>query len=227
MRTTAFAVLFLLSGSVCSIRSQSAYGSIVGDVKDSSEAVIDGASITLTNLGTNEKHSSVSGKDGFFQFANLSPASYRLEAEMSGFRHYVREPILVEVQRTIRIDVALAVGQASEKVEVIGETPLLEPETSSLGQVVERRKVEELPLNGRNPLALVALVPGVIPQGGALTNPALPNFYAWGNFQISGALGNQSETMLDGGTVMGMLMNSVRLVPTEDVIQEFKVQTNN
>src|SRR4029453_18979056 len=104
---------------------------------------------------------------------------------------------------------------------------LLEQENSSIGHVVDSRKVEELPLNGRNPLALVALVPGVVPQGGSLANPALPNFYAWGNFQMSGALGNQSETMLDGGTVHGMLMNSVRLVPTEDAVQEFKVQTNS
>src|SRR5262249_21726588 len=146
-------------------------------------AVIAGAAVTLTNLGTNERHSAVTDRDGFFQFPNLAAASYRLEAEMSGFRRYVREPILLEIQRTVRLDVGLAIGQASEKIEVVAETPLLEPETSSLGQVVERRKIEELPLNGRNPLALVALVPGVIPQGGSLANPALPNFYAWGNFQ--------------------------------------------
>src|SRR5438034_582618 len=206
---------------------QSTYGSIVGEVKDSSDAVIGGASLTVTNLGTNERHAATSGRDGYFQFGNLTPAEYRLEADMSGFRHYVREPVVVEVQRTVHIDLTLAVGQASEKIEVVGQTPLLEPESSSMGQVVERRKVEELPLNGRNPLALVALSPGVIPQGGSLSNPALPNFYAWGNFQISGALGNQSEAMLDGGTVMGLLMNSVRLVPTEDTVQEFKVQTNS
>jgi len=183
--------------------------------------------LTLTNLATSERHSAATDKDGFFQFPNLSPATYRLEAQMSGFQRYIKEPILIEVQRTVRVDVKLALGQASERVEVTGETSLLEVASSTIGQVVERRKVEELPLNGRNPLALVALVPGVVPGGSALSNPALPNFYAWGNFQMSGALGNQSETMLDGGTVMGMLMNTVRLVPNEDFIQEFKVQTNN
>jgi hypothetical protein len=221
-------VLFLaVSLLAVPARCQSTYGSIVGDVKDSSDAVVGGAVLTLTNLATSERHTVTTDKEGFFQFPNLTPASYRLEAQMSGFQRYVKEPILIEVQRTVRVDVTLAVGQASERVEVTGETSLLDVESSTMGQVVERRKVEELPLNGRNPLALVALVPGVVPGGSALTNPALPNFYAWGNFQMSGALGNQSETMLDGGTVMGMLMNTVRLVPTEDFIQEFKVQTNN
>src|SRR5260370_1911098 len=122
-------------------RGQSTFGSIVGDVRDASDAVIGGASVTLTNLGTNEKHTAQTSKDGFFQFPNLVPASYRLEAELSGFRRFVKEPILVEVQRTVRVDVTLAVGQASEKVEVTGETTLLEAESSTMGQVVERRNV--------------------------------------------------------------------------------------
>jgi hypothetical protein len=121
----------------------------------------------------------------------------------------------------------MQLGNVAETVEVQSITQLLQPATSSLGAVVERRKVEDLPLNGRNPLALVALTPGVVPQGFSQDAPAVPNFYAWGNFQIGGALGNQSEAMLDGGSIHGSLMNGVRLVPTEDTIQEFKVQTNN
>lgn len=232
MKTTSFcsSVIGWLAVLLCSPSAafpQSTFGSITGSVRDSSDAVVPGAQATLTNLNTNERHVTVSGRDGLIQFLNLTPASYRLDVEVAGFSRYVREPILVEVQRIVRIDVVLTIGQATESVRVVSEVPLLEPESSSMGQVVERRKIEELPLNGRNPLALVALVPGVIPQGGSLAAPALPNFYAWGNFQISGALGNQSETMLDGTTVHGMLMNSVRLVPIEDAVQEFKVQTNS
>ncbi|MEX2264281.1 MAG: TonB-dependent receptor [Bryobacteraceae bacterium] len=227
LRPRLFVLSVLLSGMAnAPSLAQSTFGSVVGTVRDSSDAVVAGARLRLVNLGTNESHAGTSDREGFFQFGNLTPAAYRLEAEMPGFRRYVRDSILVEVQRTIRLDVTLSLGQASEVIEVTGEVPLLDSNSSSLGQVVERRKIEELPLNGRNPLALVALVPGVVPQGGSLAAPSLPNFYAWGNFQISGALGNQSETMLDGGTVHGMLMNTVRLVPTEDVIQEFKVQTN-
>src|SRR5712671_511771 len=135
MRTKSFCTAVAVLAFASAAWGQSSYGSVVGDVKDSSDAIVAGAAVTLTNLGTNERHKAVSGKDGFFQFANVTPANYRLEAESSGFRRYVREPIVVEVQRTIRIDVPLTIGQASEKVEVVGETPLLEPESSSLGQV--------------------------------------------------------------------------------------------
>src|SRR6188474_2519403 len=78
---------------------QSTFGSIVGDVKDGTEAMIGGAVVTLTNIGTNERRETLSDRDGFYQFQNLVPASYRLEAEMSGFRRHVQEPILIEVQR--------------------------------------------------------------------------------------------------------------------------------
>ncbi|MCI0421663.1 MAG: TonB-dependent receptor, partial [Acidobacteria bacterium] len=100
-----------------------------------------------------------------------------------------------------------------------------------LGQVVESRKVNELALNGRNPLALVALVPGVVPQGSkqdsSTGNPTGTNIFAWGNFQIGGGQANQSATYLDGGSVHVNYLNLLALVPTQDAIQEFKVQTNN
>ena len=207
--------------------AQSTFGSILGTAADDTGAVVPGVSVVVINLNTNERRSATTGEAGLYQFANLVPATYRLEAESSGFKRFVREPIVLEVQQTVRIDIAMQVGEVTETIEVTGATPLLQPETSSLGEVVQQRKVEDLPLAGRNTLALVALVPGVVPQGASTDAPAVPNFYAWGNFQISGALGNQSEAMLDGATVMGSLMNSVRFVPTQDSIQEFKVQTNN
>ncbi len=217
--------LMLLCGAPA--RGQSTFGSIVGAVSDATESVVPGAKLTLINLATNESRSTVADSAGLYQFLNLLPASYRLQAEHPGFKQFVWEPVVVGVQQTVRIDVRMLLGSVTETVEVKSITPLLQPATSSLGEVVERRKVEDLPLNGRNPLALVALVPGVVPQGFSQDAPAVPNFYAWGNFQIGGAMANQSEAMLDGGSLHGSLMNGVRFVPTEDTIQEFKVQTNN
>jgi len=220
-------LVWLGSISFSEASAQSTFGSILGTLSDGTGAVVPGVRVTVTNLVTNERRSTATSTAGLYQFANLLPASYRLEAEMSGFKRFVREPVLLEVQQTVRIDIKMALGEVSETVEVTDATPLLQPETSSLGEVIQRRKVEDLPLSGRNTLALAALVPGVVPQGSSTDAPAVPNFFAWGNFQISGALGNQSEAMLDGATVMGSLMNSVRFVPTQDSIQEFKVQTNN
>jgi hypothetical protein len=170
--------------------------------------------------------------EGLYQFVNLVPGRYRVEVEKTGFKRFTREPITVEVQTAVRIDVTgLEVGAVTQTVEVKGETPLLQPETSSLGQVVESRKVNELPLNERNPLALVALVPGVVPQGtvggGSLQNPAGQNPFAAGNFQIGGGAPNQSAAFLDGAPLNNAYFNILALTPTQDSIQEFKVQTNN
>ena len=226
----ACAGLFLISSPKAI--SQTFYGSIVGTVSDSTGAIIPGASVTLTNLGTSDKRTMVSTDSGSYRFVNLVPGKYRVEVEQSGFKRFSREPVVVEVESTVRIDVALEVGELSQTVEVQGEvTPLLQSDTSSLGQVVEARKVTEMPLNGRNPLALVALVPGVVPQGSkqdsSTGNPTGTNIFAWGNFQIGGGQANQSATYIDGGSVHVNYLNLLALVPTQDAIQEFKVQTNN
>ena len=87
--------------------------------------------------------------------------------------------------------------------------------------------MEQMPLNGRNVLNLVALVPGVVAQGSALSNPTNTNISAWGNYQIGGGFGNQSAAFLDGAPLNTSYNNAVMLVPTQDSVQEFRVQTNN
>lgn len=210
---------------------QTFYGSVAGTITDSTGAVVPGTAVTLTNLATTDKRTTLTDEAGLYRFVNLVPGRYRAEAEKTGFKRFVREPVVVEVESAVRIDVAMEVGETSQTVEVTAQTPLLQSESSSLGQVVEARKVTETPLNGRNPLALVALVPGVVPQGSkqdsSTGNPTGTNIFAWGNFQIGGGQANQSATYLDGGSVHVNYLNLLALVPTQDAIQEFKVQTNN
>jgi hypothetical protein len=210
---------------------QTFYGSVLGTVSDSTGAVVPGTTVTITNLATTEKRTADTDEAGLYRFVNLIPGRYRVEADKPGFKHFVREPVVVEVESAVRIDVGMEVGEASQTVEVTAQSPLLQSESSSLGHVVEARKVTEAPLNGRNPLALVALVPGVVPQGSrqdsSTGNPTGTNPFAWGNFQIGGGQANQSATFLDGGSVHVNYMNLLALVPTQDAIQEFKVQTNN
>src|SRR6266496_1890179 len=132
--TVALFVAFVLS--TCSfLQGQSTYGSITGSVTDPSGAAITDAQVTLTNLGTAEKRTQPTGADGLYSFVNLLPGNYRIEVEKQGFKRITREPVVVQVQQSTKIDVALQVGQVSETVEVIAETPLLQSETSSLGQV--------------------------------------------------------------------------------------------
>ncbi len=202
-------------------------GAITGIVTDNSGALVPDADLVLTNLGTNVKISSRSGADGFYQFPNLPPAQYRLDVEKTGFSHFTRETVQVLVNSTVRIDITLSVGAVSETVSVRAETPLLQAETSSLGQVIEARPVNELPLNGRNPMALVSLAPGVVPQGQSGQNLVTVNLWSAGNFQINGGAANQSAAYWDGAPINSNgLGNLLSMIPTQDALQEFKVQTS-
>src|SRR5262249_45605365 len=133
----------------------------------------------------------------------------------------------VEVNQSARIDATLAIGQVSESVEVTSETPLLQPETSSLGQVVEERQANELPLNGRNIYNLTAVAPSVVPQGSTYGTVVGKNPFDFANYQIGGSFANQSAEYLDGQPLNIGYINLPSLVPTQDSISEFKVQTNN
>lgn len=221
---TLFAVILIASTTTW---AQSTFGSVVGTVADSSGSPIPGTGVVLTNLGTSEKRTQATNGEGLYQFLNVLPGQYSVEVQKPGFKRILRSPITVETQSTSKIDIALQVGDVSQTVEVTAQTPLLQPESSSLGQVVDERKTTELPLNGRNPLNLVALVPSVVPQGGSMSAPNGQNPFAWGNYQIGGGMANQSTTWLDGSPVNGSYINITALIPTQDSLQEFKVATNN
>lgn len=207
--------------------AQTFYGSIVGTVNDSSGAAVAQASVTLLNAGTGDRRTGQTDGDGNYQFVNLPPGQYRVEVERQGFRRLVRENITVEVQSAVRIDAALQVGDVNQVIEVTEQTPLLQTENASLGQVVEARKVLEMPLNGRNVFSLVALVPGVVPGGQSSQTPTGTNPFAWANFQIGGGQANQSASYIDGAPNNSSYVNHTMLVPTQDAVQEFRVQTNN
>src|SRR5713226_6578425 len=209
------------------VQGQSTYGSITGSVTDPSGAAITDARVTLTNLGTAEKRTQPTGTDGLYSFVNLIPGNYRIEAEKAGFKRVTQEPVVVQVQQNSKIDLALPIGQATETVEVTSETPLLQSETSSLGQVVEQRKANELPLNGRNIYSLAAIAPSVIPQGNTTGSPVGKNPFDFANYQIGGSFANQSAEYLDGQPLNIGYINLPLLTPTQDSISEFKVQYNN
>src|SRR6202030_2217195 len=192
-----------------------------------SGAAISGADVTLTNTGTTEKRVQQTGSDGLYSFVNLLPGQYRIDVEKPGFKRISRPDVVVEVGQSVRIDVSMQVGEVSQTVEVTGETPQLQAETSSIGQVVEERKANELPLNGRNVFNLISLAPSVVPQGSATGTPVGVNPFGWGNYQVNGSFGNESAEYLDGQPLNIGYINLPVVIPTQDSIQEFKVQTSN
>jgi len=206
---------------------QSTYGSVTGSVTDPSGAAVDGATVTLTNTGTSEKHTQTTSDQGTYSFVNVIPGAYRVDVEKAGFKRFSHPDVVVQVQLDTRVDASLAVGAASEVVEVTSETTLLQTESSSLGQVVEQRKANELPLNGRNIFNLITISPAAVAQGGSGASPVGQNPFSWGNYQIGGSFANQGAEYLDGQPLNIGYINLPIIIPTQDSVGEYKVQTNN
>ncbi len=219
MRAAEVVRWFILAVAICMaavVYGQTFYGSVLGTVTDSSAAVVQGATVTLVNTGTSERRVAETDLQGGYRFVNLLPGSYRVEVEKPGFRKLVRDQIVVEVQAAVRIDVSLQVGEINQVIEVTGQTPILQTESTTLGQVVESRKLQEMPLNGRNVYNLIALVPGVTPTGGGGINVS-----------IGGGMQQQNVAYLDGAPLNTGYFNSTAGSISQDAVQEFRVQTNS
>lgn len=229
--TTVAGLVLVFFGINCfctsRLNAQTTYGTVSGTVSDPSGAAIGDAQVTITNMDSAEKREQTTGADGFYTFVNLVPGRYRVDIEKTGFKRATHPDIIVQVQQTSQIDFQMQVGEVSQTIEVSGETPLLQPETSSLGQVVEQRKANELPLNGRNVFNLVTLAPSVVPQGSAGGTPVGVNPFGWGNYQVNGSFGNESAEYLDGQPLNIGYINLPVIIPTQNSIEEFKVQTSN
>lgn len=207
--------------------AQTSTGGVSGTVTDPGGAVVPGVKLTITNLNTNEARRLDSNESGAYSFTALPPGRYRFEAELNGFKRFVIDPVEVRVQQFVTLDPRIEVGQSTQTVEVTGQVALLDAQTSSLSQVVENRQVTELPLNGRNTLALVALTPGVRTQGEFMQHTATRSFAGWGNFSSNGGVSDANEILVDGASVTMFLVNAPSLIPPVDATQEFRVQTNN
>jgi Carboxypeptidase regulatory-like domain len=218
-------VLFL--GCCFTVRGQSTFGSISGTVTDSSGGAVPDAQVMLTNTATVEKQTFTTGHDGLYSFVNLNPGEYRLDVEKAGFKHLTRESIEVQVQQSVRIVPVMEVGAVSQTVNVTAATPLLQTDNASLGQVIDERKTNETPLNGRNVFNLITLSPAAIAQGGAGGSQVGQNPFSWGNYQVGGSFGNESAEYVDGQPVNIGYINLPILIPDQDAISEFKVQYNN
>src|ERR1700722_18102016 len=215
----------LLLGSP--LAAQSTSGPIPGAGAASSGSAVPDATVTLTNEGTAASDTFTTGPDGLYSFVNVNPGSYRIEAEKDGFKHFKREGVIVQVEQRVPINITMEVGAITQTVEVTGDTPLLTPTNTSLGQVIDERKTNEIPLNGRNVFNLITLSPAAVAQGGSGGSQVGQNPFSWGNYQVGGSFGNESAEYIDGQPVNIGYINLPVLIPDQDAISEFKVQYNN
>ena len=220
-------LFFLIAATAVPMRAQNFYGSITGTVTDSTGAPMEGANVTVINTATGTRQAVQSSTAGEYRVVNLIPGAYRLEIEKTGFKRLTRDNVEVQVESVVRLDSAMEIGDVNQSIEVEAAAPLLQTENASLSQVVSNRSVEQLPLNGRNVLNLVNLVPGVVPQGSSDGSLTGKNVFAAGNYQIGGGTANQSATFFDGVPVNITYGNITALTPSPDAVAEFRVQTSN
>jgi len=226
MRRLFSAVLFPLL-LVAGAYAQSTHASLTGRVTDPKKAVIRGASVTVINTGTGIHYQGLTNETGEYYVTDLPPGRYRIEVEKLGFKAVIQSGLILHVQDALEVNFEMTLGSASESVTVEGEPSPLDTESSTVGTVVEQRQANELPLNGRNVFNLIVLAPSVIPQGSSTGTPVGVNPFGWGNYQVNGSFGNQSAEYLDGQPLNIGYINLPVLIPTQDSIQEFKVQTSN
>jgi hypothetical protein len=209
------------------LTAQSQQAQLTGNITDSSGALVPGVQVTVTNIATADIRTTTSDEAGLYTVPLLDPGKYEIKIRKDGFRSVTRSGVELHVNQTARVDIALEVGAVAESVQVTGAVAALQTETSDLGQVVENRQVLELPLNGRNTIALASLAAGVRPQGTFGNNSATGNYTGWGNFSANGGLANANEVLVDGLPVTTSAIGGVAMMPAVDATEEFKVQTNN
>jgi len=226
MSKFAWIAIVVLS-AVIPLCGQSTNASLTGRITDPSKAVIADARVTVINTSTRVHYEGVTNETGSYYVTNLPPGTYRIEVEKLGFKAVITSDVILHVQDALEVNFEMVLGSASESVTVQGGRPQLDTESSTVGTVVEQRKANELPLNGRNVFNLIELAPSVVPQGSSTGTPVGVNPFGWGNYQVNGSFGNQSAEYLDGQPLNIGYINLPVLIPTQDSIQEFKIQTSN
>jgi hypothetical protein len=210
---TALLSLLLLAPAAW---SQDATGKIAGNITDATGAVVPGATIVVTNLDTQTTKQAVTNNQGFYQVVQLPIGHYEVSAEAMGFSKSVSRPSnALEINQTLRVDLTLEVGAATEHITIESQPSTVETENSTVGGTVTGEAIYELPLNGRNTLDLLATQPGV-----TLTNP---DSTAKGNYSIGGGRTDSVTYLLDGGLNNDLLSNDVVVNPNPDAIAEFRV----
>jgi carboxypeptidase family protein len=219
--------LFMTVFTPTSLAFQESRGSITGKVTDAQKAVIPDATVKITNVAMGTGATLKTNDEGLFQAVYLIPGTYQVVIEVQGFKKYIRDGVVLRVNDTLALDIQLEVGAVDQSVTVTADAPALETATASLGQVVDSRRVAELPIGHGDPYALIGLAPGVsFTRSQRLDRPFEPTHIV--GYSIDGTRANRSDLTIDG-TPSTATANPGEViasyVPPQDLVAEFKVQT--
>jgi carboxypeptidase family protein len=208
--------------------AQAVSGTILGEVRDASRALVPGATVVLVNTGTSLTRTVVTDARGEYTAPSLPTGTYSVSAEFTGFRKVTFSSARLGVDQKLRIDLVLGVGDHAEVVEVQGETSLVQTSSSDLSATIDGKQIETLPLNGRNFVSLTRTIPGVT-RGIIGSNIDGAGGIGWrdsASFSANGQRSRDNNFLLDGVDNNETWIQSVVVFPSVDALDEFKLQTS-
>jgi len=214
--------LLLLVLSACLLRGQATEGTILGSLTDPTGANVPNAPVRVTNTLTGVVRATTTNGAGEYTVTNLPLGEYSVSAEAPGFKKTIHPPVPITVKARVRVDLQLEVGETSQSVEVTGATPLLKTDTAEVGGVVSRQILQDVPVFGRNFLALAALVPGTTNGPPA----SRQRDFSGASVTIGGASAEANNFIIDGISNNMEFAGAMGVTPAIDAIQEFAIQTS-
>jgi hypothetical protein len=218
------AVLLLLTIAGTSAWAQSTTASLIGIVRDPSSAAVPGAGVTATNIATSFNRSATTDDTGSYLIPNLPVGEYTVQVQKTGFSKFVQKGITLVVDQNARVDVSLTLGDAAQSVTVTAQSTGVETRSTTVAELVDQKRIQELPLNGRNAMAVALTVPGVI----SVSAPTIVSQSRSGpTITVAGGRNTQNEFRIDGISNKNLTQNTALNFPAPDALEEFTVMTSN
>lgn len=205
--------------------AQRQLGAIQGTITDATGAVLPGVTVTATNKSTGEVRTTISNEVGIYRLQSLDPGTYDVVAQLTGFGQGGRGGVVVSVGASVGVNISMSTSAVTETIQVQGVSPDIQTEKADLSSVVERQRIVDLPIAGRNPLTLATLQPGILGLPGG--TDFLAQEQGMG-FNASGQRSGANNAMVDGLSINGgPWSGTVLIVPNTEAVQEFQVVANN